>query len=39
MEIENLKTENKIMKRIIVENGLWETLLNDDEFIEYLNKE
>lgn len=38
-DLEDMKTEHKIMKRILVENGLWETLLNDSEFIEYLDKE
>ena len=37
--LEELKTEHKIMKRILVENNLWETLLNDDEFIEHLKKD
>ena len=36
--LEEIKTEHKIMKRILVKNGLWETLLNDDEFIEYLDR-
>ena len=36
--LEELKTEHKIMKRILVENNLWETLLNDDEFIEHLKE-
>ena len=31
--------EHAIMKRIIVENGLWETLLNDAEFNEYMREE
>ena len=35
----DFKTESKIMKKLIVKNGLWETLLNDDEFIKYLDKE
>ena len=35
-KLEKLKTEHKIMKRILVKNNLWETLLNDDEFIEHL---
>ena len=34
--LEEFKIEHKIMKRILVKNNLWETLLNDDEFIEYL---
>lgn len=37
-EIEELKKEHKIMKRIIIDNGLWETLLNDDEFVNYLEE-
>lgn len=35
-KLEEFKTEHKIMKRILVENNLWETLLNDNEFIEYM---
>jgi len=35
-ELEEFKAEHKIMKRLLVENNLWERLLNDDEFIEYL---
>lgn len=34
-----IKKEHKIMKRILVEHNLWETLLNDDEFIKYLREE
>ena len=34
-----IKTEHKIMKRILVEHNLWETLLNDGEFIKYLKEE
>lgn len=37
-EIRELKKEHGIMKRIIVDNGLWETLLNDDEFVNYLEE-
>ena len=37
--LEELKTEHKIMKRILVKNNLWETLLNDDEFIEHLEED
>lgn len=36
--LEDYKAEHKIMKRILVENGLWEKFLNDDEFIEYLDE-
>lgn len=38
MLIENLKKEHAIMRRIIKDNGLWETLLNDDEFVAYLHE-
>lgn len=31
--------EHAIMKRIIVENGLWNTLLNDEEFVKYLRED
>ena len=37
--LEELKTEHKIMKRILVKNNLWETLLNDVEFIEHLEED
>lgn len=36
--VENLKKEHAIMRRIIKDNGLWETLLNDDEFVAYLHE-
>lgn len=36
--LEDYKAEHKIMKRILVANGLWEKFLNDDEFIEYLDE-
>jgi hypothetical protein len=29
----------KLMKKILIEKGLWETLLNDDRFLEYLREE
>lgn len=37
-ELENFKEEHKIMKQILIENNLWENLLNDDRFLEYLRK-
>ena len=37
-ELEEFKEEHKIMKQILIENNLWETLLNDDRFLEYLRK-
>lgn len=37
--LEQKAKEHKIMKRILVENGLYETLLDDDEFVEYLEEE
>ena len=36
--LERKSQEHRIMKRILIENNLWETLLNDDEFIEYLEE-
>lgn len=38
-ELEEFKKEHKIMKRILDENGLWETFLNDDEFLKYLRED
>lgn len=38
-DFENIKNEHRIMKRIIQENGIWETLLNDNEFSKYLKEE
>lgn len=38
-ELYNMKKEHSIMKRLIVDNGLWEKLLNDDEFITYLRED
>lgn len=35
-ELVELRKEHKIMARIIHDHGLWETFLNDDEFLEYL---
>lgn len=40
-EIENLKEfkeERDIMKHFIIENNLWESFLNYNEFIEWLEK-
>ena len=37
-DFENIKKEHRIMKRIIQENGLWETLLKDNEFVKYLEE-
>lgn len=35
-ELEEFRKEHKIMARIIHDHGLWETFLNDDEFLEHL---
>ena len=35
-ELVEFRKEHKIMARIICDHGLWETFLNDDEFLEYL---
>lgn len=37
-ELEEFKEEHKIMKQILIENNLWEKLLNDDRFLEHLRK-
>ena len=36
LELVEFKLEHKIMARIIHDHGLWETFLNDDEFLEHL---
>lgn len=38
-ELYNMLQEHKIMKRFIVRHGLWETFLNDDEFLKYLRED
>lgn len=37
-QLEDFKKEHLIMKQILIENGLWEKLLNDDRFIKYLEE-
>ena len=37
--LKEFKNEHEIMKKILIEKGLWETLLNDDRFLEYLREE
>ena len=32
-ELERFKYEHKIMKEILIENGLWEKMLNDNQFL------
>lgn len=38
-QLKEFKEEHKIMKQILIENGLWERLLNDDRFINYLRSD
>ena len=37
--LKEFKKEHEIMKKILIEKCLWETLLNDDRFLEYLREE
>lgn len=37
-ELEDFRKEHKIMARIIHDHGLWNTFINDDEFLEYLRE-
>lgn len=37
--LKEFKKEHEIMKKILIEKGLWETLLNNDRFLEYLREE
>ncbi len=38
-ELHDIYVEHKIMKKILIENNLWEELLNDDEFLEFLRED
>lgn len=38
-QLEEFKKEHLIMKQILIEHGLYETLLNDDRFIKYLKED
>lgn len=38
-QLKEFKKEHEIMKKILIEKSLWETLLNDDRFLEYLREE
>ena len=38
-DLHDISIEHKIMKRILIENNLWEKLLNDDEFLEFLRED
>lgn len=39
IKFQEFKEEHKIMKQILIENGLWERLLNDDRFLKYLRND
>ena len=39
VRLKEFKKEHDIMKKILIEKGLWETLLNDDRFLEHLREE
>ncbi len=38
-ELHDISIEHKIMKRILIENNLWQILLDDDEFLEFLRED
>lgn len=38
-QLNEFKEEHKIMKQILIENGLWERLLNDDRFLKHLRSD
>lgn len=38
-EWQDIIEEHQIMKQIIIENGLWERLLNDDRFLKHLRSD
>lgn len=37
--LHDISVEHRIMKRILIENNLWDDLLNDDEFLEFLRED
>ena len=37
--LEQMKVEYKIMKKVLVENNLWEKVLYDYEYVEFLEKD
>lgn len=38
-DVDNILQEHTIMKKFIIDNNLWEKLINSDEFLEYLRKD
>lgn len=38
-DLYNIIKEHTIMKNFIAKHGLWETFLNDDEFLKYLRED
>lgn len=38
-EWQDIIEEHKIMKQLIIENDLWERLLNDDRFLKHLRSD
>lgn len=38
-DLHDFKSEHNIMKKILIDHGLWEELLNNDEFIKYLRED
>ena len=38
-ELYDFKSEHNIMKKVLIDHGLWEELLNNDEFLKYLRED
>ena len=38
-DLHDFKSEHDIMKKILIDHGLWEELLNNDEFLKYLRED
>lgn len=38
-DLHDFKSEHNIMKKILIDHGLWEELLNNDEFLKYLRED
>ena len=38
-DLYDFKSEHDIMKKMLIDHGLWEELLNNDQFLKYLRED
>lgn len=38
-DLHDFKSEHDIMKKMLIDHGLWEELLNNDKFLKYLRED